>query len=327
MLRAVRCSPHLSIETAAQAAGMTSDAAAAALTDAAARGRCAQTAKALSLTVGGHGDALAHPACPPAVVAAAQATPRAAAFANGPAAWRAVAAYRVVAGDDRRPSSMVRALGNGRVPLQRLLLEMAKDSRCPPAALLRLAGGPDCEVAARAAANHRCPPAALAFSSGPGQSREARVNAAANPNSPASVLVRLAADGNRYIISAVAANSNCPPRLLGDIAAATPDTAGGETLRRIVATNEACPSKTLQALSRDRSLDVRIRVARHPRCSTPLLRQLAADEREEVRAEVADNRQCPPETLDSLRNDASSLARSSAERSVVRRRSAEKAAS
>ena len=306
---------------------MTSDAAAAALTDAPARGRCAQTAKALSMTVRGHGDALAHPACPPAVVAASQATPRAAAFANGPAAWRAVAAYRVVVGYERRPSSMVRALGNGRSLQQRPLLEMTKDSRCPPAALLRLAGGSDHEVAARAAAHHRCPPAALAFSSGPGQSREARVNAAANPKCPASVLAQLAADGNSYVVCAVAANSNCPPRLLGDLAAATPDTAGGETLRGIVATNEACPSKTLQALSRDRSLDVRIRVARHPRCPPRLLRQLAADERDEVRAEVAENRRCPPETLEALRNDASSLVRASAERPAARRRSAEKAAS
>ena len=206
--------------------------------------------------------------------------------------------------------------------------DAAKSSRCPPAALLRLACSEPAFVAVR---NRACPSAGVAAAAA-SDDIGARGAAAAHAACPVAVLTRLAADHHYAIRLAAASNPVCSGDVLEALAtdedeevraaAVSNPSCRAETLsaaavsarpslRAAAASNPSIPVELLAGLARDVAAAVVLQAAANPACPRGVLAALAHGHDEQIRMSVATNPSTPVESLEMLADDVRSGVRAS----------------
>jgi hypothetical protein len=123
-----------------------------------------------------------------------------------------------------------------------------------------------------------------------------RRNVAGNPNAPIHLLKRLAGDDESEVRWEVAKNPSITQEM---IEAFSKD----EDYIAAVASNEKCPSETLQAFAKIKDDSVREAIAANPNCPLALIKKWAKLKDESIRACVSGNPSTPVEILESLAAD------------------------
>ena len=169
--------------------------------------------------------------------------------------------------------------------------DAAKSSRCPSAALLRLACSERTFVAVW---NWACPAAGVAAAAASDDIR-VREAAAAHVACPVAVLSKLAADHHYTIRLAVASNPACSGDML-DVLTTDED----EEVRSAAVSNPSCHAETLSSAAVSEQPSIRASAASNPVISVELLAGLARDIVAAVVEEAAANPVCPHGVLTDL---------------------------
>ena len=339
LVRLTRLARGFPLTAAAATVGVAVDAARTAVGRLPGRGVCASSAawalleqSAAPLT---RARAAAHAAVSPAALSAASGDgcPDAVAVAvrlSRPAVWLhpddgmgSIKQGLLAARELYPPRALRRSSADGRSGY-----DAAKSSRCPPAALLRLACNKPAFVAVW---NGACPAAGVAAAAA-SDDIGVRGAAAAHVACPVAMLARLAADPHYTIRLAAAGNPVCSGDMLDVLAtdddeevraaAVSNPSCRAETLssaavseqqptRAAAASNPSIPVELLAGLARDVAAAVAQEAAANPACPHGVLTALAHDHDEQIRMSVAANPSTPVETLEMLADDALSGVRAS----------------
>ena len=243
--------------------------------------------------------ALAHPACPPARIAA-RSNLRASACSDD--AFAALAAARGAASWDGRSRQYTSAMT--RPAVARLAAGSytgPDDTSAGPGAWI------DYEARDRAALSPACPKAVGGFLAGDQNSR-VRAAVAKIPDAAPRLLRLLAADPYESVRKAVADNLNCPPQTLAGLTS-TPDAVAWQAVK-----NPNCPPDAVEyALLDGADHPLRMRAAASAACTPHLIRQacLRPDTWPDtsIPEGLAKNPNCPPPHLADLASHSEFIVR------------------